>query len=663
MPEQQAILEQYSVGKRAVLAAPGAGKTTLISHLIAHWITQGRVKGSQILVLTFTESAAREFAQRTSLLLDPVAPPPVFSTIHGFCNRLLRQLNPNYSDCGVASDERRYTLADEVLDATGLWHTDLDYARLLADVLIPRYRQQPYARQPASVEAIAQWAGVDSDHAPLLLRLPELIAAYDQRLHAEALIDYDTMIAATYAQLKAQPRMLKLLQARYPYMLEDEAQDSNPLQTQLLMLMAGEQSHLLRVGDPNQGIYGFNGADVRSLSEFAEKHGAFPMGQSNRSSEEIMALANRFHRAHPGAFPSAVELTPGKNNPPAGWIWMRCYPDTQSELGALLQAARRLLDEGQTVAVLCRTNLSCQWLYEQFLSANLPAVLHHDRAEHFFQSEISRLLRRLFDYLLQADQFYLLQQLLLELGISRTTMKLLFEPQAPLQPQLQALAQGLLFHPAVASDNYQLLLEHVQSLLFLVAHLHYPVSDLLEWVAERLLADSMQRTELRLLHSLWQQSHQQPEQELEVFRAWLDKAASRKIRQALVPAESEASLTAPGVVHLLTTHKAKGLEWDGVLMPLFQYGQPFRSPDREIRVLLECLQQQVPYQAVLDRQAEAEEQETIRLVYVALTRARRFLSVTTSKEACRAAGVYQAGPTPLFNTLYQCYRHKESSDD
>jgi len=171
-----------------------------------------------------------------------------------------------------------------------------------------------------------------------------------------------------------------------------------------------------------------------------------------------------------------------------------------------------------------------------------------------------------------------------------------------------------------------------------------------------------QRTHLRLLYSLWLQTHQQPIQDLERFRQWLDQSASRKIRQALIPAESEASLTEPGVVHILTAHKAKGLEWDGVLLPLFQFGQAFRSADRELRILMSCLQQGLPYQTLLDTVEEAEEQENVRLVYVALTRARRYLSLTSSREACRPAGIYQNKVSPLFESLYACYReHKGES--
>ena len=656
MADQQAVLDGFAGGRRAVLAAPGAGKTTLISRLIVHWIRQQRVPAGSILVLTFTESAAREFEQRTRLLLEPFAQMPVFSTIHGFCNRLLKQLHSDYSDRQVASEERRYALLAEVLDAHRLWHADLDYARVAVDALIPRYRLAGYRRLPADAAELALMTGQATEHAELLLRLPELVVAYERRLASEQLIDYDMMISETVRLLRQQPRLVGHLQQRYQLLLEDEAQDSNPLQAQLLELIAGEQGHLLRVGDPNQSIYGFSGADYRSLKAFADANGAFPMGQSNRSTRQIMELANGFHRACAEAFPSPVELRPGVSNPVDGWLWVKAYPQVQAEITDLIQACGSLLEQNQTVAVLCRTNLACQWLHQQLQAARLPSVLHHDRVDHFFQSDIVQRVRHVLDYLLQPDQFHLLQQLLIELGISRQSLRLLLDPERPVAELLWDLREGLLFHPAVPTAEYQLLMQHAASLLFLVAHLHYPVSQLLEWLAERLLSEVETRSQLRLLHALWLQTHQVPIQSVDVFRSWLDLAGTRKIRQALIPAAAQDSLTAPGVIHVLTAHKAKGLEWDGVMMPLFQYGSRFSGPDRELRVQLRALQTGEPFQALIEQLADEEAQETIRLVYVGMTRARRYLSLTASQEACRAAGIYQSEITPLFTTLQKLYR-------
>jgi DNA helicase II / ATP-dependent DNA helicase PcrA len=668
MPDQQTIQDQYHGGKAAVLATPGAGKTTLISRLIAHWIKEKGVAGRSVVVLTFTENAARTFEMRTRPLLAERGPGqslPTFSTIHGFCNRLLRQLDPNYTERQVASDERRYAVLDGLLQAENLWSSDLDYTRLVADSLIPSYRQQPYLHAPETPEALSLWSGIDSEHGPLLMKLPALVKAYDQALAEAALIDYDLMILATYTLLQNNNDLLQRLRQRYHYLLEDEAQDSNTVQSALLALICGPEGNWLRVGDPNQSIYGFGGADFRQLQHFADSERAFPMAQSNRSSEDIMRFANDYQRRFAESFPSSVQLEAGFKNPEAGWIWVKTYAHLQDELEANLQAARRLLSENQSVGVLCRTNINGQWMHEQFQKAGIPSVLHHDRADHFFQTDIVKTVAQVFDFLMQPHQFYCYQQVLLMLGIERHTLKLLLNPETPVATQMQNLAEGMSYHPAAADSDYQRLLQLNRQLLFLVEHAHYPLNDLLAWIAEKLVNNSEDRMLLRILEGMWYQTQSlanapQVTPSLETFRQWIEQAGSRKIRQALIPESAKTDLTAKGTLHILTVHKAKGLEWDGVLMPLFHFGKPFDFPDTEVRILQKCLQTGSPYPTLLDEIKTQEEAESIRLVYVGITRARRFLSLTRSLEKSRSAGVYQSGEDALFTPLHQIYKTQKT---
>jgi DNA helicase-2/ATP-dependent DNA helicase PcrA len=135
----------------------------------------------------------------------------------------------------------------------------------------------------------------------------------------------------------------------------------------------------------------------------------------------------------------------------------------------------------------------------------------------------------------------------------------------------------------------------------------------------------------------------------------MEKAGGRRIRQAMIPAADEDSLTAPGVVHLLTTHKAKGLEWDAVIMPFFHYDRPFVNNDR-VRAAVLALQRDQSLVAAEAQSQQEEQEEALRLVFVGMTRARRFLALTRSRERAKEAGVYSDGPSPLFQALRELYR-------
>jgi DNA helicase-2/ATP-dependent DNA helicase PcrA len=657
MPDQQAILDQYQGGRAAVLAAPGSGKTTLISHLIAEWVRSGKVSPRRILVLTFTESAAQEFETRTLALLPYSRRPPTFATIHGFCNRILRQLRSEYSDREVISDERKYAFLDRIVEQVGLPVSKLDYPKVLADTLIPRLRQRPYAQTFTDLEHLQAALGEADEHAEVLWHLPEILVRYDRLLARHGFIDYDQMISETHRLLQANSALVEQLRERYRWVLEDEAQDSNPLQSAILDLISGPAGNLLRVGDPNQSIFAFNGADHRSLSAFAAQYTAFPMGQSNRAAEPLMDFANRFRAQYAAAFPSAVDLRPGVANPPPGWLWVKEYADLDAEFMGIRDAVKAVMAQQQSIAILCRTNLSCQWLFEKFRALGIPARLHQERQDHFFKSDAIYRLQHVLAYLQQPNDFHRLQQLLLTLGLSRDTIRAFFNLDTVIAETLPALAQAQIYHPGVPRYEYERLCYLARELLFLVERLFYPVSHLLEWIAARLLDDAQERSQVRLLHHLWLKAQSaQAGATLDAFCAWMEKAGGRRIRQALIPAEDEDNLTAPGTVHLLTTHKAKGLEWDAVMMPFFHYDRPFSGGDQRVRAGVTALQMDVSLAAAQAQSLQEEQDEALRLVFVGITRARRFLALTRSRERAKDAGVYSDGPSPLFQALREIYR-------
>lgn len=644
MSDQARVLTHYDTGRCAVLAAPGAGKTTLISHLIAHWVEQRGISPTHILVLTFTDSAAQEFEKRTRQLLKRPFPVPEFSTIHAFCWRLLRRFDAGYTDREILSEERQYTILDQLVQAYGIENQGFDYIPLLCNTLIPGWRHQP--------ERLKNWEAYRADMSPeqirLWPRLLEVATAYEDLLAQENVLDYDAMITHTLNLLRRNPHLHQQLQHRYPYVIEDEAQDSSLIQGELLdVLTTG--SNWLRVGDPNQSIYAFGGADHHQLADFANTYTFYPLRESNRATPNLIALCNRFHSQFKTAFPSPVMLAPGGKNPEDGWIWVRHYATIQAELQDIAKAAHTILKQNQSVAVLCRTHAGCERIANWLEQQQVPVIRHQERDNNLLMSEMALYLESLLAFLLQPE-FNPLQTLCWRSGLSRQSMQQLFSVDQAIGPILQQLAQRKRFHGHLGTEEYAQWVQFASTLLFLLEHLYYPPLWVIESAIARLLPDSQQEVKARLLLHLWHHSDSQQGQ-LTDFQHWLTQARKRKIRQLLPQDESELSLTDPGVVHVLTTHKAKGLEWDGVILPFFGYEGRESGAETEWRALLRALQQQTPYQTQWEQLSKTEQDENLRLAYVGLSRARRYLMVSASAERQRNLGINSKHPSPVLQVL------------
>lgn len=657
--EQQHILDTYQGGKSAVLATPGSGKTTLISYLVAHLIKHHKVNPGSILVLTFTETAAHEFEHRTISLLDSIRHTPEFSTIHSFCNRMLKKFFPGFSDREVISEEKQFHILESILREYPLPFGS-DYAQLFVRYLLPFYRQQFSRFKSLNPSELENKINYRSKHNPLFEHMFEILDDYEEVLSVEHLLDYGMMIQKTYQLFQDFPEVASLLREKYKFVIEDEAQDSNPLQAEVLNRLVGDSGNLLRVGDPNQSIFGFSGADFTTLKTFSQQYKYFPMGESNRSSPQIISLANSIHQRYSSSFPSPVDIYPGSTNPQNGWIWVKDFLDIESETQNILKGILSLLNNDKSVAILCRTNQLCQYISDQCQQAGIPKILHSDRDNDFFNSNIIVLIEKLFKYLMQPNDWHSFRHLLLRLEFTPDIIQTFFDQNRPVSDSLTQFAAGQVYHPKIHYQDYERLLTTCQTLLFLIEHIYYPVSHLLEWITNKLLTPPIfatsHRAKLRLLHHLWLGSGPSRHVEsLEQFLKWLQQSSKRKIKQDMISSEEIDNYTCYGTAHILTTHKAKGLEWDGVFMPFFSYGNTFRSSEADIKRILFALQKNTTFQQASQQLIENEVSENIRLAYVGITRAKQYISITWNPERDPTIGLYDTSMSELFKTLRTYY--------
>ena len=363
----QAEAVTHPDGPMLIVAGAGSGKTRVLTHRIAWLIEEQGLSPFEILAITFTNKAADEMRQRVAELIGPVAYRMWVSTFHSACVRILRR------EAGRLGYPSSFTIYDQA-----------DAVRLTGYV-IRDLGLDPKKFAPRSVHAMISTAKnelVDFDTAArtaktvMERRVAEVYAEYQKRLVAAGAMDFDDLLLVTVNLLQAFPDVLAYYQNRFRHVLVDEYQDTNRAQNELVLLLAGAHHQVSVVGDGDQSIYAFRGADIRNIMEFEE---AFPdanvvvLEQNYRSTQTILDAAN------------AVIANNTRRKPKALWtdqvggeLVVRYHAEDEHDEGAWLaeevlrlhRAASRPYGWGE-IAVFYRTNAQSRAIEEELVRRNV----------------------------------------------------------------------------------------------------------------------------------------------------------------------------------------------------------------------------------------------------------------------------------------------------
>ena len=259
----QAEAVTHTEGPLLVVAGAGSGKTRVLTHRIAHLIEQG-VSPFEILAITFTNKAAQEMRERVAALVGPVAQKMWVSTFHSACVRILRR---DGHRLGYPSSFTIYDQAD-AQRLTGYVVRDLG---LDAKRFPPRQVHAVISaakNDDLGPEAYRQRAEVIFER-----KIADVYVEYQARLLKAGAMDFDDLLRNTVELFRTEPEVLEHYRRRFRHVLVDEYQDTNRVQNELVLQLAGEHHNICVVGDSDQSIYKFRGADIRNILEFEE---AFP---------------------------------------------------------------------------------------------------------------------------------------------------------------------------------------------------------------------------------------------------------------------------------------------------------------------------------------------------------------------------------------------------
>src|SRR5438477_1041677 len=345
--QREAVLE--TEGPLLVIAGAGSGKTRVLTHRVGHLITACGVKTNEILAITFTNKAANEMKERLEDLLGPSARGLWILTFHAACGRILRREAPRL---GYRTNFTIYDQADQIrLTKACLEELERDPKRF-----VPRGIHEQISTAKNNLigpDEFAERVASFYDQT-----VAETYALYQKRLFASNAVDFDDMLFLTVDVLERFPEALARWRKAFRYVLVDEYQDTNHAQYRLLQLLAGEHRNLFAVGDPDQSIYGWRGAEIRNILEFERDFPVtrtIPLEQNYRSTNTILRAANHVIANNRERKPKNLFSELGEGDP------VRVYEveDEHAEARFVAAEIAGLVEEGfngNEIGVFYRTN-------------------------------------------------------------------------------------------------------------------------------------------------------------------------------------------------------------------------------------------------------------------------------------------------------------------
>ncbi len=364
-PAQRAAVE-HGGGPLLILAGAGSGKTRVLAYRIAYLIRVGGVRPQQLLAVTFTNKAAREMLERVERLLGgPLARGIWIGTFHHICSRLLRRHGERVGlprNFVIYDADDQLTLVREVLDTLGLEERRFPPALLLG--MISKAKDE--AIGPAEYAARAE-----NFYEEIAGRV---YAAYQAALRERGAVDFDDLLLETLRLFEEAPEVLREYQERFRHILVDEYQDTNRAQYRIVGALAARHRNLCVVGDDDQSIYGWRGADIRNILDFERDYPdatVIKLEQNYRSTRRILAGAWEVIQHNPHRHQKRLWT----DNPEGEPIGIYEAFDGHDEARFVAETIRRHHEEGRAyreVAVLYRTNAQSRLFEEQLLRAGIP---------------------------------------------------------------------------------------------------------------------------------------------------------------------------------------------------------------------------------------------------------------------------------------------------
>lgn len=627
---QKELVEQYIGGKCAVPAIPGGGKTYSLSVWAAEMIVKIKDEKGKILIVTYMNSAAGNFKRRINLLLQEsgirTSRYIETSTIHSLCLQILKE---GYWKGGL---DEEFQVIDEYekSDLITLFAKNaLDrYAEKLAGicdeskfknrdemtVFIKKSLGYPAQTAVGYLRSLTKEQYDDLSDIPIINLYKDVNEMYIRHLKINGMIDFDDMLAAAYQVLIENEGLRNKLQGKYTFVCEDEAQDSNLIQTKILEIIAGE--NFLRVGDANQSICGsFTSSSTSHFKDFCSSRDTvvYSITQSSRNSLQIIALSNLFvdavRTSHPTPqcrnslleqyiSPVGQGESPGNPKVEEFGLLTASFKSLEEEKDFILKKAQSFIKKypDKTLAIIVSTNKHVDEMFEKLEQEGIPCEKLGSASK-----------RILF------------------------TIKLLGLALAYVSHKYTENDKNELINMILEYKNVDIIKEIEEIPLFPYEECIMSLAKLFDFDSEQMTIATFAAGRVSVL------TYQGKINIMHTLSDEMLSARSPFSRFAVLLREVEGYDPEKGMVTVSTYHKAKGLEWDLVIMgtidayefPTNLY-QQFKGEQSRYKPAFKNIAAYIKNMPLNEARTEVMS-ERVRLLYVGMTRAKRYLIATGSQ--------------------------------
>lgn len=370
-PQQQEAVKTIE-GPLLIMAGAGSGKTRVLTHRIAYLIVEKQVYPSNILAITFTNKAAREMRERIDALLGSgISENMWVSTFHSMCVRILRR---HIDRIGIS---KNFSILDASDQLTAIKNV---FKQLNIDTKQYDPRSVLSAISSAKNECITaeQYKKNANPFNPFEKMAGEVYEAYEKTLRKNQSLDFDDLIIMTITLFERVPDVLEYYQNKFQYIHVDEYQDTNHSQYKLVKMLASKFKNICVVGDSDQSIYRWRGADIRNILSFEKDYPnakVILLEQNYRSTKRILQAANDVISNNESRYPKVLRT----ENPTGEKIVFYTARDERDEAQFVVKTIKELMEtEGRTLkdfAILYRTNAQSRAMEEVLVKSNLQYTI------------------------------------------------------------------------------------------------------------------------------------------------------------------------------------------------------------------------------------------------------------------------------------------------